>query len=125
MSKSQFSSPFHQNELVRTKNYLAGSLFESSFIFKTSKGANILTEIPEGVVDPDGPAPPDGVAVVIGTVIDTDLRVTTLGNWSKYMENTYNKPITSAKHTFLIIEPGSCHVYILTVYGLTFTSSRK
>ncbi|KAJ7364746.1 hypothetical protein DFH08DRAFT_950309 [Mycena albidolilacea] len=105
MSKSQFSSPFHQNELVRTKNYLAGSLFESSFIFKTSKGANILTEIPEGVVDPDGPAPPDGVAVVIGTVIDTDLRVTTLGNWSKYMENTYNKPITSAKHTFLIIEP--------------------
>ncbi|KAJ7803505.1 hypothetical protein B0H14DRAFT_2613209 [Mycena olivaceomarginata] len=70
MSKSQFSSPFHQNELVRTKNYLAGSLFESSFIFKTSKGTNILTEIPEGVVDPDGPAPPDGVAVVIGTVID-------------------------------------------------------
>jgi hypothetical protein len=40
------------------------------------------------------------------------------------MENTYNKPITSAKHTFLIIEPSSCHVYILTVYGLTFTSRK-
>ncbi|KAJ7816707.1 hypothetical protein B0H14DRAFT_3877769 [Mycena olivaceomarginata] len=100
-----FSSPFHHNELLRTKNYLAGSLFETSFNFKLSKGANVLTEIPEGPLKPDGPAAPDGMAVAVGMVAEANNRTDTLGNWTRYSEQTYNKTICDAKFNFLIMSP--------------------
>lgn len=110
-----FSSPFHHNELLRTKNYLAGSLFETSFNFKLSKGANVLTEIPEGPLKPDGPAAPDGMAVAVGMVAEANNRTDTLGNWTRYSEQTYNKTICDAKFNFLIISPGIHFLPLLTI----------
>ncbi|KAJ7836507.1 hypothetical protein B0H13DRAFT_2368677 [Mycena leptocephala] len=104
MSKP-FSSPFHRDDLMRTKNYAASSLFSSSFTFKKSQGANWLTEVFKGPIDPDGPAAPDGTAIVVGIVSESKLRVGPLGNWTT--DNNYNKPIQDAKYTFLIVKPNN------------------
>ncbi|KAJ7339055.1 hypothetical protein DFH08DRAFT_812449 [Mycena albidolilacea] len=100
-----FSSPFHHNEILRTKNYLAGSLCETSFNFNQSKGANVLTEIPDSPFIPDGPAAPDGMAVAVGMVTEANNKTDTLGNWTRYSEETYNKAISDAKFNFLIMSP--------------------
>jgi hypothetical protein len=100
-----FSSPFHRDDLMRIKNYAASSLFSSSFTFKKSQGANWLTEVVKGPIDPDGPAAPDGTAIVVGIVSESKLRVGPLGNWTT--DNNYNKPIQDAKYTFLIVKPST------------------
>jgi len=110
-----FSSPFHHGELLQTKNYLSGSLFESSFNFKLSKGANVLTEIPDGPLDLDGPAAPNGIAIAVGMVAEATNKTDTLGNWTRYSEQTYGKTISDAKHNFSIISPG-IHFLLLLLF---------
>ncbi|KAJ6624212.1 hypothetical protein B0H10DRAFT_1943402 [Mycena sp. CBHHK59/15] len=56
-----FSSPFHRDHLFHTKQYSAGPLFPSSFVFRKSGRGHTLTEIMPGPIDPEGPAPPDAI----------------------------------------------------------------
>ncbi|KAJ7469815.1 hypothetical protein B0H11DRAFT_1920435 [Mycena galericulata] len=75
-----FSSPFHRNHLLRTKEYAAGPLFQLSSLAFTKKGrGHILSDIIPGPIDPDGPAPPDATIIAIGTVSPALLQTNTQG----------------------------------------------
>ncbi|KAJ6472600.1 hypothetical protein C8R45DRAFT_1104055 [Mycena sanguinolenta] len=105
MSTPTFSAPFHRDSLMRTKSYVAGSLFESSFAFTKKKAANVLTEVIESPADPNISAPLDGIAIIVGIVSDSNLKVKPLGNWTRNSEKGYNKSIESAKYVFLVTCP--------------------
>ncbi|KAJ6550751.1 hypothetical protein B0H10DRAFT_2242553 [Mycena sp. CBHHK59/15] len=63
---SHFSSPFHRNGLLRTKEYAASSLFPSAFKFvKAGKDHTLTIDVP-GPVIPDAPAPADAIVIAIG-----------------------------------------------------------
>ncbi|KAJ6553474.1 hypothetical protein DFH09DRAFT_1318862 [Mycena vulgaris] len=102
MSKS-FSSPFHRDHLIRTKQYAASPMFPASFTFTKMGRAHKLTEVIPGPIDPDGPAPPNGIIIVIGTVSDTNLWLSPLGNYNP--TSTFKKPIHEAKYVFMIDKP--------------------
>ncbi|KAJ6561397.1 hypothetical protein DFH09DRAFT_1479697 [Mycena vulgaris] len=102
MSKS-FSSPFHRDHLIRTKQYAASPMFPASFTFAKMGRGHKLTEVIPGPIDPDGPAPPDGIIIVIGTVSDTNLWLSPLGNYNP--TSTFKKPIQEAKYVFMIDKP--------------------
>ncbi|KAJ7091515.1 hypothetical protein B0H15DRAFT_978003, partial [Mycena belliarum] len=98
-----FSSPFHRDRLLRTKEYTASSLFPSSFSFaKVGKG-HILRLIVPGPIDPDAPAPPDAILITIGVVSESSLWLSPTGNWSP--NSQYGKPLNDAKYTFMISKP--------------------
>ncbi|KAJ7767350.1 hypothetical protein B0H14DRAFT_3165164 [Mycena olivaceomarginata] len=73
---AQFSSSFHRNSLLRTKQYLAGSLFPSSAVWTRSGKMNTLTEAMPGPIDPYGPAAPDAIVIAVGIVSEDQLKVT-------------------------------------------------
>ncbi|KAJ6613332.1 hypothetical protein B0H10DRAFT_1951595 [Mycena sp. CBHHK59/15] len=101
---SLFSSPFHRNSLMRTKNYVASSLFASSFEFTKLNRAEFLTEKLSGTPDPDGPAAPDGNAILVSIVSDSKLKVGPIGNWNRYSETTYNSAIEDAKYNIFVVQ---------------------
>ncbi|KAJ7498315.1 hypothetical protein B0H11DRAFT_2225949 [Mycena galericulata] len=103
-----FSSPFHRNHLLRTKEYAAGPLFQLSSLAFTKKGrGHILSDIIPGPIDPDGPAPPDATVIAIGTVSPALLQTNTQGNWSTTSKERFNKKIQDAKYTFMINTPAN------------------
>ncbi|KAJ7076836.1 hypothetical protein B0H15DRAFT_1026366 [Mycena belliarum] len=98
-----FSSPFHRDRLLRTKEYTASSLFPSSFSFaKVGKG-HILKLIVPGPIDPDAPAPPDAILITIGVVSESSLWLSPTGNWNP--NSQYGKTLDEAKYTFIISKP--------------------
>ncbi|KAJ7608042.1 hypothetical protein DFH06DRAFT_1379351 [Mycena polygramma] len=105
---STFSSPFHRDRLMRTKQYLGSSTFLSSVHWAKTGNSHILTEVlpdPEG---PEGPAAPDAIVMVVGTVADTQFKTTTVGNYNAHPTEDYKqKRFDQAKYTFLIIAPKS------------------
>ncbi|KAJ6610122.1 hypothetical protein B0H10DRAFT_1954153 [Mycena sp. CBHHK59/15] len=100
-----FSSPFHRDHLFRTKQYSAGPLFPSSFVFRKSGRGHTLTEIMPGPIDPEGPAPPDAILIAIGTVSESRMFVSPIGNWSISSGEKYTRSIGTAKYTFMINKP--------------------
>ncbi|KAJ6506124.1 hypothetical protein DFH09DRAFT_1289131 [Mycena vulgaris] len=62
-------------------------------------------QIIPGPIDPDGPAPPDGIIIVIGTVSDTNPWLSPLGNYNP--TSTFKKPIQEAKYVFMIDKPST------------------
>ncbi|KAJ7352549.1 hypothetical protein DFH08DRAFT_805761 [Mycena albidolilacea] len=112
---AQFSSSFHRNSLLRTKQYLAGSLFPSSAVWTRSGKMDTLTKVMPGPVNPDRPAAPDAIIIAVGIVSEDQLKVTPVGNWSTYTSET-NKKIEFAKdskYTFLIISPKNGPVFAI------------
>ncbi|KAJ7467138.1 hypothetical protein FB451DRAFT_1178370 [Mycena latifolia] len=98
-----FSSPFHRNRLVRTKEYTAGPLFPGSFSFaKEGKGHTLKVIVP-GPINPEGPAAADAVLIVIGMASETGMWLSPTGNWSP--ASKYSKPFKDAKYTFSITKP--------------------
>ncbi|KAJ7693497.1 hypothetical protein B0H14DRAFT_3897925 [Mycena olivaceomarginata] len=110
---AQFSSSFHRNSLLRTKQYLAGSLFPSSAVWTRSGKMNTLTEAMPGPIDPDGPAAPDAIVIAVGIVSEDQLKVTPVGNWSTYTSENYKKKEfgKDSKYTFSIISPKNDPVF--------------
>ncbi|KAJ7874238.1 hypothetical protein B0H14DRAFT_3437907 [Mycena olivaceomarginata] len=110
---AQFSSSFHRNSLLRTKQYLAGSLFPSSAVWTRSGKMDTLTEVMSGPVNPDGPATPDAIIIAVGVVSEEQLKVTPVGNWSAYTSETYKKKefAKDSKYNFLIISPKNDPVF--------------
>ncbi|KAJ6490798.1 hypothetical protein C8R47DRAFT_1215061 [Mycena vitilis] len=105
---STFSSPFHRNGLMRTKQYLASSSFPSSVHWVKDGLSNVLTEILPDPVDPEGPAAPDAIIVAVGVVADTQFKTSTVGNYNAHPSEDYKaKRFDQSKYTFLIIAPKS------------------
>ncbi|KAJ7745331.1 hypothetical protein B0H16DRAFT_1856285 [Mycena metata] len=103
-----FSSSFHRNGLLRTKEYLASSLCLSSVEWASSGRGNTLATIMPGPLDPDGPAAPDAVLMAVGIVSDSlQLKVTPAGNWSTYARDTFkfSKEFSATKYTFVLTKP--------------------
>ncbi|KAJ7029662.1 hypothetical protein C8F04DRAFT_1187513 [Mycena alexandri] len=102
-----FSSPFHRDGLLRTKEYIPSSLFASSVVWTRTGKEETLTQVMPGPLDPDGPAAPDAVLIVIGIVSDSNfLKLGTVGNWSSYTNDDWKKnDFSAAKYTFTILEP--------------------
>ncbi|KAJ7045299.1 hypothetical protein C8F04DRAFT_1174261 [Mycena alexandri] len=113
-----FSSAFHRNSLLRTKEYLAGSLCSSSVEWTRSGPGNTLTTVMPGPIDPDGPAAPDAVLIAVGIVSDSQLKVEPAGNWSAYSLSTYSKEFSASKYTFLLTKP-SMYLSLRTMSNLT------
>ncbi|KAJ7654060.1 hypothetical protein DFH06DRAFT_1330159 [Mycena polygramma] len=101
---STFSSPFYRDNLMRTRNYVPSSLFASSFEFTKSNGAEFLTEKLPSTASPDGPAAPDGNAIIVGIVSDSKLKVGPTGNWNRHNEATYNSAIADAKYNIFVVQ---------------------
>ncbi|KAJ7180905.1 hypothetical protein C8R46DRAFT_1070912 [Mycena filopes] len=107
-----FSSAFHRQDLMRTKEYLPSDLFASSVSWTKAGKFSTLTKVVPGPVDPDGPAPPDAILIAIGIVADSNqLKVGPVGNWSTYNNETYNKKFSDAKYTFTIVKPKNDPVF--------------
>ncbi|KAJ7037488.1 hypothetical protein C8F04DRAFT_1232618 [Mycena alexandri] len=102
-----FSSPFHRDGLLRTKEYIPSSLFASSVVWTRTGKEETLTKVMPGPLNPDGPAAPDAVLIVIGIVSDSNfLKLGTVGNWSSYTNDDWKKKdFSAAKYTFTILEP--------------------
>ncbi|KAJ7102304.1 hypothetical protein B0H15DRAFT_943242 [Mycena belliarum] len=98
-----FSSPFHRDHLLRTKEYTASSLFPSAFSFAKAPKGHILKLVVPGPIDPDAPAPPDAIIIVIGMVSASSLWLSPTGNWSP--NSQYSKSLREAKYTFIITKP--------------------
>ncbi|KAJ6539951.1 hypothetical protein B0H10DRAFT_2138820 [Mycena sp. CBHHK59/15] len=100
-----FSSPFHRNGLLRTKEYAASALFPSAFKFvKAGNGHTLTVDVP-GPVNPDAPAPADAIVIVIDVVSDSCFFLSPTGNWNPKRDVQYAKPLEDAKYTFLITKP--------------------
>ncbi|KAJ6629467.1 hypothetical protein B0H10DRAFT_1939851 [Mycena sp. CBHHK59/15] len=95
--------------------------FSGNFL---SERANVLTEIPDGPLDPDGPAAPDGIAIAIGMVAEATNKTDTIGNWTRYSEQTYGKAISDAKHNFSIISPNNDPTFA-TAFPTTIATLKK
>lgn len=88
-----FSSPFHRDGLLRTKEYIPSSLFASSVVWTRTGKEETLTKVMPGPLNPDGPAAPDAVLIVIGIVSDSNfLKLGTVGNWFEPPSDVYPKP---------------------------------
>ncbi|KAJ7122720.1 hypothetical protein C8R46DRAFT_1253561 [Mycena filopes] len=120
-----FSSAFHRENLMRTKEYLPSTLFASSVAWTRTGKSSTLTKVMPGPIDPDGPAPPDAVLIAIGIVTDSNqLKVGPVGNWSSYSGETYNKKFSDAKYTFTILKPKNDPVFA-TDFPATVTALKK
>ncbi|KAJ6600368.1 hypothetical protein DFH09DRAFT_1302851 [Mycena vulgaris] len=89
-----FSSPFHRNGLLRTKEYAASSL----------SGHTLAVDVP-GPVNPDAPAPADAIVIFIGVVSDSSFFLSPTGNWNPKHDAQYAKPLEEAKYIFIITKP--------------------
>ncbi|KAJ7618847.1 hypothetical protein DFH06DRAFT_1236618 [Mycena polygramma] len=105
---STFSSPFHRDDLMRTKQYLGSSTFLSSVHWAKTGNSHILTEVLPSPIDPEGPAAPDAIVIAVGIVADTQFKTTTVGNYNAHPTEDYKqKRFDQSKYTFLIIAPKS------------------
>ncbi|KAJ7100738.1 hypothetical protein B0H15DRAFT_1018063 [Mycena belliarum] len=98
-----FSSPFHRDRLLRTKEYTASSLFSSSFAFYKEGKGHALKVFAPGPIDPNGPAPADAIIIAVGMVSESNMWLSPSGNWSP--NSKYQKPFSDAKYTFQITKP--------------------
>ncbi|KAJ7047229.1 hypothetical protein C8F04DRAFT_1248251 [Mycena alexandri] len=108
-----FSSAFHRDRLLRTKEYIPSSLFSSSVTWTRNGQRETLTKIMPGPLDPDGPDVPDAVLIAIGIVSDSNtLKVGPVGNWSTYSNDQWKKKeFAGAKYTFTILKPRNDPVF--------------
>ncbi|KAJ6622930.1 hypothetical protein B0H10DRAFT_2187333 [Mycena sp. CBHHK59/15] len=98
-----FSSPFHRNTLLRTKQYAASTLFPSSFTFVKDGHGHTLSDILPGPLDPDAPAAPHTVAIVIGVVTESKMFLTPAG--SHLPGGQFPKKFAKAKYVFMVTKP--------------------
>ncbi|KAJ6571541.1 hypothetical protein B0H19DRAFT_1064612 [Mycena capillaripes] len=59
-----------------------------------------------GVNDPESPAAPDAILITVGSVVESQLKMSAVGNWSSYTNDSYkNEGFHNSKYTFQTVAP--------------------
>ncbi|KAJ7035094.1 hypothetical protein C8F04DRAFT_1259453 [Mycena alexandri] len=108
-----FSSVFHRDGLLRTKEYVPSSMFSASVDWDRTAKQDTLIKVMPGPPNPDGPANPDAILITIGIVSDSNtLKLGPVGNWSTYTNDDWKKKeFSAAKYTFTIVKPKNDPVF--------------